>query len=343
MRPSPSPNLWALLDALPTQVGVAAAWRPACGHHFDALVRAGLLVLMGQSADEYPCAHPVPCPCFHRIDPGAGPRRARCTCDPADCPPFVVKPEDIPLYRLSMTKLADMVRHAFRLKGGAPRPVTGLTRTFDIGSWYPERAYSYKAFLCLADDEEHVSASAHAISAQATKPFAFLILNRALLVSAAEQSIAAVGGVVHALTDTTRLTPAIELEYTTCPADLFAPLHAHTARKHMTQPESEKVLKALKEMARPRRRGPTEWELAELYARDGKSLAEIARESRGKWKATTVKNVAKDIRERNIDLDELRASFHSDPEEDLANKGLGGRGIYRTGLVQNKDENDEQD
>jgi hypothetical protein len=332
MPTNPRPSLWAPLEAIPDLAAVAFLWRRHYGPLFDPLLQAGILTLTPQYAEEHPCTQAVPCPCFHRADPGNGSRKARCTCEPSDCPPFTVDDDQLRLIRLSLPKLATMVAKALGLKG-APRPVPGFPGAYDLGAWYPEPGSAYRILASFSPDEETATSTAHALSARAKAPFGFLVTATSCLTEAALHSVAAARGVAHALSEITRLTPAGHLESTVRPADLFAPLHAKPIIQKLTLTDVEKLFDLADKLNVRVRRGPTGRQFMDLYCREGMALRTIERRRPG-WNYSTIRNIRDRLTRNGIDLDAVRAYFQRDVETEIADAGLAAPGVYRKGLAE---------
>lgn len=327
----PAPNLWSPLEGLPALDAVAFTWRRLYGPLFEPLLKTGVLIFTSNSAGEHPCTHAVPCPCFHRVDAGNSQRKARCTCEPADCPPFTVRQDELRYIRLSLHKLAMMAAAAFGLKGRIRR-LSDTIRTYDLGVWYAEPACSYRVFACLADSPDDVFQSAATLLAASADPFALLTLSPAQLPTTTEQLVAKGGGVCLALSEKTTLTPDLTLRCAERPALLLAPLHRKAPRQVLSITEVEKLFDLAHKLNVRFRRGPTGRQFMDLYCREGMGLRKIARQMPG-WTYGTVRNVRDRLVANGIDLDAACAYFRRSPDEELADKDLTGDRVYRKGLV----------
>jgi hypothetical protein len=126
-------NLWHSLEILSTQAALLMEWKQELGDEF-ASARVFLRPTQ-QQAGSYPCSHPSPCGCRHRvIFDSPEDVSAVCDCEEAGCEPIFLQADDLIVYALDTSMLAAAIRRAFRFaefEGGALEEL----RSRLVGSW----------------------------------------------------------------------------------------------------------------------------------------------------------------------------------------------------------------
>jgi hypothetical protein len=170
MSHQPSTGLWPALESLPTHAAVLVDWRRELGSEF---VAARPFLRPAQApARYYPCTHRPPCECQHRIIDD-DPRHivAVCHCDPPDCPPICLTPQDRLVLALDTRKLCEAIRAALRFQPATPGQYPGAVRSYRLGTYGPAQS---PAILSFPAEEGDILAEVGGLCAAIPDPFILL-------------------------------------------------------------------------------------------------------------------------------------------------------------------------
>lgn len=163
-------GLWASLEALPTHEAVLVDWRRELGSELD--VARPFLRPAQAPARSYPCTHRPPCECQHRIiDDDPRNPLAVCHCDPPDCPPIRLTPQDRLILALDTRKLCEAIRAALRFQPATPGQFPGAARSYRLGTYGPAQSL---AILSFPTEEGDVLAEVGGLCAAIPDPFILL-------------------------------------------------------------------------------------------------------------------------------------------------------------------------
>jgi hypothetical protein len=163
-------GLWASLEALPTHEAVLVDWRRELGSELDAARR--FLRPAQAPARSYPCTHRPPCECQHRIiDDDPRHILAVCHCDPPDCPPIRLTPQDRLVLALDTRKLCGAICAALRFQPASPGQFPGAARSLRLGTHGPAQS---PAILSFPTEEGHILAEVGGLCAVIPDPFILL-------------------------------------------------------------------------------------------------------------------------------------------------------------------------
>lgn len=126
-------SLWNGLEVLSTQAALLVEWQEALGDDFDSA--RVFLRPTHQQVDSYPCTHPLPCGCRHRVVfESEEDVSAVCDCDEGGCDAIFLRPEDLVVYALNGQLLASRICEAFQFEKMESPPMGDVRSSF-VGCW----------------------------------------------------------------------------------------------------------------------------------------------------------------------------------------------------------------
>jgi len=199
-----------------------AEWRGLLGGEFEAASR--LLSPDSSRASAHPCSAPKPCGCYHDvIEHGPEDIVAVCSCRPRRCETLTLTQADIVVYELDRRALGDGIAAAL---GAVAQhaPVTGLQRTWSIGTYVSRPGHPLPVHLTVQTEPADFARVAEALVARAAGPFILAAPTRDLLTPQADDVLRRARAQFIPLAEEFELDPSGSIRPRRSPEEMLAPL-----------------------------------------------------------------------------------------------------------------------
>lgn len=289
---------WPALESLLAPAAVPCIWRLRLGEDYESFSSA-FLRRTDARVRFYPC--PRNCGCSHEIVSfGTDDLVGVCCCEERSCDDLRVSQEELVVWELSWSRLAEALCRALGLNRNIVE--LGLPRTYQIGSW---SSAAVPVILTIQHSSPIFRATMAALTARLRGPFVLLAPTGRHVDAALLELLSGAGAAFFALESHIRLSPSGELFSTMPPGELLArftpagpkPVEEDVARRAFAlvqQLDSDQPLKP-----------PTVLTVFRLYCIEVMSAAQIARRC-GSSKATVIRRLEQIQRRTGLDPQNLR-------------------------------------
>ncbi len=137
-------------------------------------------------AESYPCPDPKNAGTVHKVVIH-GPDHILGVC-PDGCPPERLARDDIVIWELRRSALAEAVAKAFRLRDGQTQ-VEGLAGTWRVGTYAPYAGFRFAVYLTIGLEPSEVRRAVDGLLARDADPFVLLAPTRDLCAPASEDRL----------------------------------------------------------------------------------------------------------------------------------------------------------